>query len=97
MSLSLADSIVVIGNGDFEQGCKLIENLGQRLREARMKHPNWGKRGAKYALEAIGGEFSEFMHEVEFENQERQIDEAYDVLATVFRFLNGEHEGAENG
>lgn len=30
-------------------------------------------------------------------DEERQLDEAYDVLATVCRFINGEHKGVENG
>ena len=97
MTKSLAFCVEEIGNGDFEKGKKIIENLAQRLHEARMKHPRWANRGAGYALEAIGGEFAEFKAEVMADNQERQIDEAYDVLATVCRFINGEHEGAENG
>lgn len=100
MNKSLALCVEEIGGGDFEKGKSLIENLAQRLHEARVKHPVFSKT-SQGAFEVINEEVGELMAEIYLPDdsldEERQLDEAYDVLATVCRFINGEHKGVENG
>lgn len=81
-----------LGNGDFERGEQIADEIVTRVGEARVKHPNWRGGAPYYALGAVTSEVDEFIYAVEKETPERQHDEALDVVATCVRFLGGEHE-----
>lgn len=72
----------------------ILAAIVQRVAEAREKHPVFAE-GAYNALGVIEGEFNEFQTAVFHESEERQQDEALDVMATCYRFLKGEHKGRE--
>lgn len=85
-----------IGDGNVINGMIILSGLASRLPYARQKH-SWRGKGKENALNAIQGEFHELEHAIEHESHARQIDEAYDVLATVCRFILGEYKGVEDG
>lgn len=80
-----------IGNGDADKGRAMLEAIARRLGEAREKHPAWSE-GPYYALGVIHSEFLELERAVEHETEDRQRDEALDVIATAIRFLGEEYK-----
>lgn len=68
----------------------VIEAIAKRLEHARAKHPDWKNRGRYWALGVIHDEYFEFEKAVLLETRERQIDEAFDVIATTIRFILNE-------
>ena len=70
---------------------QLFGTIAGRVEEARLKHPVFAE-GAYHALGVIESEFHELEYAVEHESEERQKDEALDVIATCIRFLCREHE-----
>lgn len=73
------------------QVLRLLGTIAGRVEEARLKHPVFAE-GAFHALGVIESEFHELEYAVEHESEERQKDEALDVIATCIRFLCGEHK-----
>lgn len=70
----------------------VMQAIARRVDEARQKHPLFAE-GTYNALGVIEAEFRELEWAVEHESNDRQRDEALDVIATCFRFLCREHEG----
>lgn len=70
---------------------EVLTEIVKRVNEAKVKHPFFAE-GRYQALDVVEEEFKEFSHAVFHESEERQRDEALDVIATCFRFLCGEHE-----
>ena len=70
---------------------QLFGTIAGRVEEARLKHPVFAE-GAYHALGVIESEFHELEYAVEHESEERQKDEALDVIATCIRFLCDEHK-----
>lgn len=69
----------------------VLTDIVKRVNEAKSKHPMFAV-GRYQALDVIEEELKEFSHAVFHESEERQRDEALDVIATCFRFLCGEHK-----
>ena len=80
-----------LGNGDPLKGEILLRCISQRVHHARKKHPVFAE-GLFHALGVIESEFHELEYAIEHESEDRQRDEALDVIATCFRFLCGEHK-----
>ena len=70
---------------------KLFQNIAARVEHAREKHPVFAE-GSFHALGVIESEFHELEYAIEHESEERQKDEALDVIATCIRFLCDEHK-----
>lgn len=83
-----------LGNGDPLKGEILLRRISQRVHHARRKHPMFAV-GRYQALGVIEVEFKEFSHAIFHESEDRQRDEALDVIATCIRFLRGEHKNGE--
>lgn len=83
--------ITVLGNGNYLQGIKLLDEITGRLSRARKKH-KWHDSTPQNGLEAITGELSELQYAVEHESPARHHDEALDVIATAIRFALREWE-----
>ena len=64
----------------------------ERIEHARAKHPDWAGMGATAAFAIILGEVAELKEAISGESEERQKDEALDVIATCCRFILGEHK-----
>ena len=64
----------------------------ERIEHARVKHPDWAGMGATAAFAIILGEVAELKEAISGESEERQKDEALDVIATCCRFIMGEHK-----
>lgn len=69
-----------------------MQAVSKRLAEARQKHPSFAE-GKYHALGEIKKEFDEFSYAVEHEPEDRQRDEALDVIVTCIRFFEGNHLG----
>ena len=80
-----------LGNGDEETASALLTVICVRLEQAREKHPVFAE-GSFHALGVIESEFHELEYAIEHESEERQKDEALDVIATCIRFLCDEHK-----
>ena len=80
-----------LGNGDEETASGILSVICVRLEHAREKHPVFAE-GSFHALGVIESEFHELEYAIEHESEERQKDEALDVIATCIRFLCGEHK-----
>ena len=80
-----------LGNGDEDAASGILSAICVRLEHARKKHPAFAE-GSYNALGVIEAEFHELEYAVEHESEDRQIDEALDVIATCIRFLCREHE-----
>ena len=80
-----------LGNGDEDAASGILTAICVRIEHARKKHPVFAE-GAYHALGVIEAEFHELEYAVEHESEERQKDEALDVIATCVRFLCGEHK-----
>lgn len=73
----------------------LWQEIKFRIQYAREQHPDWAGIGPEKACDIILGEVNEFRKAVNSESEERQIDEALDVIATCCRFLLGEYKAKE--
>lgn len=82
----------IMGNGKADIGYLLFQSICFRLEHARIRHPDWQSKDIYYAKNAIAGEFEELEYAIENESQQRQFDEALDVIATAIRFANWEFE-----
>lgn len=91
MRLDLKEISKEFGNGDEAEGIRVLSYLTMHIRHARCKHPRWAE-GKYHALGKIHSEYKEFEHAVEHETQVRCKAEAGDLVATLVRWLNGEHE-----
>ncbi len=83
--------LAVWGNGNSDAGMAIFHALTMRLVLARTRRPVFAE-GEYQALGVIGFEYRELERAVERESQDRQMDEARDVIATCARFLNREHD-----
>ena len=81
---------LIIGNGSAAAGRKLVQDIAQRVAEARRKHPVFAE-GNYHALGVIGGEYQEVVQAVEKETPERVYDELLDLITVSIRAANGEH------
>ena len=70
---------------------KLFQEIAGRVGHARQKHPLFAE-GKFHALGVIENEFRELEYAIEHESEDRQRDEALDVIATCIRFLCRDHE-----
>lgn len=77
------------GNGKINRGGIIAAQIAIRLKEARKKHPVFAE-SRRAALRVIEAEMQELVTAVWSESQERQIDEALDIIATAIRFINRE-------
>lgn len=87
----LTEFFNIMGNGTTDKGYLLFQNICRRLVHAREKHPEF----AKDALEGsavIANELMELDYAIRNESEQRQFDEALDVIATAIRFANREFE-----
>mgnify|MGYP001552529970 FL=1 len=84
----------MIGGGNVHRGMMTIRALALGCKMARKKHHVFAE-GKYHALGVIGEEFRELEHAVLHESDERQKDEALDVIATCIRFLCDEHRQEE--
>lgn len=82
---------MAFGNGDVGRGRQALFMLAKRLEEARGKHPVFAE-SAEEAVDVIESEFWELQYAQDQESQDRQIDEALDVVATVVRFVGKEYD-----
>lgn len=89
-SSDMRKALVVLGNGNASRGRVLLLAITTRLAEARLKHPDWQDKGLYWALGVIGNEYHELEHAVLEESEQRQLDEALDVIVTAIRFVNSE-------
>lgn len=89
--MSYVRACMAFGNGDAGKGRQVIFMLARRLEEARGKHPVFAE-SAEEAADVIESEFWELQYAWEQESQDRQIDEALDVAATVVRFVGKEYD-----
>lgn len=80
-----------LGNGDEDAASRILTAICVRLEHARKKHPVFSE-GSYHALGVIEAEFHELEYAVEHESEDRQMDEALDVIATCIRFLCLEYE-----
>lgn len=89
--MSYVRACMAFGNGDVGRGRQALFMLAKRLEEARQKHPVFAE-SAEEAVDVIESEFCELQYAWEQESQDRQIDEALDVAATVVRFVGKEYD-----
>lgn len=89
--MTAREVITAIGNGDYEKGLHILEELATRLGEARQKH-SWKGYLPLMGWEAILSEIIELWDAINRETPERQHDEALDVSVTAIRFLLKEWE-----
>ncbi len=89
--MSYVRACMAFGNGNVGKGRQTIFMLARRLEEARGKHPVFAE-SAEEAADVIESEFWELQYAWEQESQDRQIDEALDVAATVVRFVGKEYD-----
>lgn len=73
----------------------ILFRLGAEIITARDKHPEFAEN-AYHAYLVIRSELKELEKAIKHESRERQIDEAFDVLVTVMRFILLEYEKKEN-
>ncbi len=84
----------ILGNGDPGKGFTFVDHLCEVVRLARLKHPVFAT-GKAQALNLIGAEYGELLQAaVKGEGEEREIDESFDAIATLLRFIEGEHKTA---
>lgn len=87
--------MIALGNGDEEAGRDLIKRLAAYLVVARFKHLV-GVRDYDGAFHAIESEVRELSESVHFDISRKEVlsphtvDEAFDVLVTAVRLINGE-------
>lgn len=84
MKLKLSNVTYVltdIGNGNLVDGILVMDNIVDRLRQARSKHPVFE------GVPCITSEIGEFLYASDHESRERAKDEALDIIATCIRFL----------
>lgn len=81
----------VLGNTNVNKGFTILHAIVKRVNDARQKHQLFAE-GKYQALGVIESEAKEFAHAIEKESEDRQINEALDVIATCIRFLNGEYK-----
>lgn len=80
-----------LGNRNEDLASRILFAICVRLEHARKKHPVFAE-GKFHALGVIESEFRELEYAVEHEAEDRQRDEALDVIATCVRFLCDEHK-----
>ena len=82
----------ILGNGEPARGYEMIDRLCEVIRTAREKHPRFAE-GKWQALGVINGEVGEFARAIlKNEGEDREIAEAFDSVATLWRFILGEHK-----
>jgi hypothetical protein len=75
-------------------GKEEVIEIAQRLVHARHKHPdNGGSRRGSFI--AIDNEMDELFRAMHMETEDRQDDEALDVVVTGIRFRLGEYESSQ--
>lgn len=87
----IIDAMTILGNGDIEQGKRLLVALAERLAHARTRHPVFAV-GMPEAWVVVHDEMHEVAMAIANETPERVQDELLDVLATAVRFYNGEQK-----
>lgn len=69
--------------------CATEKALGERVAEARQKHPVWDK-DLNFALSVLRLELGELEHAMRYETAARVYDEALDVAAVALRIAEGD-------
>lgn len=69
--------------------CASEKALGNRVAEARKKHPEWG-HGPGHAISVLKLELAELEHARTYEGEARLRDEALDVAAVAMRIYEGD-------
>lgn len=78
------------GNGNPCAGFKLFEAVTKRLEYAREKHPDFTD-DKHNGYNAVKAELEELKEAILYETEEREFDEALDVIVTALRFANREY------
>lgn len=82
----------ILGNGEPGRGYALLDMLCEVVRRARNLHPVFAE-GEWQGIGIISAEIGELVRAVEKgEGEEREISEAFDSVATLWRFILGEHK-----
>ena len=66
-----------------------VERLENHVSHARNKHPEWIK-SADYVVDVAEQEWGEVKHALRWEGRERAKEEAYDLMAVLVRFIEGD-------
>lgn len=93
-NINLERCFLAFGNGDVNKGQMLLQKLADRLEYARTQH-GWGKdreiSSCHLAHEALHDEIVEWTHTLAYESDNRQLDEALDIIAVAVRIANQEY------
>lgn len=79
------------GNGNELLGYSLFYAVTMRLYHARVKHPKFANSEI-HSFDVIKSELDELEYAIKSETENRQFDEALDVIATALRFANKEYK-----
>ena len=82
----------ILGNGRSGAGYALFHEIVKGLDRARRLHPVFAE-GKWQGLGRISAEVGELVRAVDKgEGEDREIDEAFDSVAVLIRFILGEHK-----
>ena len=91
-ALSEFEQMRILGNQNSGAGYALFYEIVRRVERARRLHPVFAE-GKYQALGRISAEVGELVRAVEkTEGEDREIDEAFDAVAVLIRFILGEHK-----
>ena len=94
-NVTFAEVKAAFGDGDEKRGHALLGEIVARLKHAREKHV-WHGIPHDKAMGAVIGETTEFVSAaVKKEGEDREHDEALDVIATAVRFSGREWQTQE--
>lgn len=86
------EKMKILGNGESWLGFEMVDRLCEVIRTAREKHPKFAE-GEWQAIGVISAEIGELVRAVvKGEGEAREISEAFDSVATLWRFILGEHK-----
>ena len=91
-ALSEFEQMRILGNQNSGAGYALFYEIVRRVERARELHPDFAE-GQYEALGKITAEVGELVRAVDKgEGEDREIDEAFDSVAVLIRFILGEHK-----
>lgn len=79
-----------LGEGNTEAGLAILNAVALGLFIARKEHPS-------FSIDGVYEELGEFLYSVYHEDWAEQTSEAMDLIITLIRFINREHERDGNG
>jgi len=79
-----------LGEGNEGAGLAILNTVAQGLFVAREEHPS-------FSIDGIYEELGEFLYSVYHEDWAAQTSEAIDLIITLIRFINREHERDRDG